>query len=91
MSFFNVLPKDKKRPVSKIQPEPIILEKEAVKEIQVTVGESVAKAKYGVKSKISPYSEEETNFLPHQRNQLNQNHKNLRKFYHIQVKQPAWH
>lgn len=25
-----------------------------------------------MKSKKSPYSEEETNFLPHQRNQLNQ-------------------
>jgi hypothetical protein len=62
MSFFNVLPKDKKRPVSKIQPEPITLEKEAVKEIQVIVGEGVAKAKYGEEIKKSPSSEEETTF-----------------------------
>ena len=56
MSFFNVLPKDKKRPVSKIKPEPIALEKEAVKEIQVTVGEGVTKASYGeeIKKSSSP-------------------------------------
>lgn len=57
MSFFNVLPKDKKRPVSKIKPEPIALEKEAVKEIQVTVGEGVTKASYGEEIKKSPSSE----------------------------------
>ena len=60
MSFFNVLPKDKKRPVSKIKPEPIALEKEAVKEIQVTVGEGVTNASYGegVKKSPSPEAEE---------------------------------
>lgn len=57
MSFFNVLPKDKKRPVSKIKPEPIALEKEAVKEIQVTVGEGVTKASYGEEIKKSPSPE----------------------------------
>lgn len=57
MSFFNVLPKDKKRPVSKIKPEPIVLEKEAVKEIQVTVGEGVTKASYGEEIKKSPSPE----------------------------------
>ena len=60
MSFFNVLPKDKKRTVSKIKPEPIALEKEAVKEIQVTVGEGVTNASYGegVKKSPSPEAEE---------------------------------
>lgn len=57
MSFFNVLPKGKKRPVSKIKPEPIALEKEAVKEIQVTVGEGVTKASYGEEIKKSPSPE----------------------------------
>lgn len=62
MSLFNVLPKDKKRPVSKIKPEPITLEKEAVKEIQVTVGEGVTKASYGEEIKKSPSPEAETVF-----------------------------
>ena len=62
MSFFNVLPKDKKRPVSKIKPEPIALEKEAVKEIQVTVGEGVTNASYGEEIKKSPSPEAEKVF-----------------------------
>lgn len=62
MSFFNVLPKDKKRPVSKIKPEPIALEKEAVKEIQVTVGEGVTNASYGEEIKKSPSPEAEEVF-----------------------------
>lgn len=64
MSFFNVLPKDKKRPVRKIKPEPITLEKEAVKEIQVTVGvgEGVTKTSYGEGIEKSPSPEAETAF-----------------------------
>lgn len=62
MSFFNVLPKDKKRPVSKIKPEPITLEKEAVKEIQVTVGEGVTNASYGKEIEKSPSPEAEEVF-----------------------------